>query len=203
MNATERHHLVRYARRHGLISDEEPQDILTIALETCGPHSLEVDQYEIPEISFAPWKNEKLSLPRNGALFLRNLFADQGPVEPMLDLERHNQSKRLKLEQPLLRTDHEFDVQDFLNLREEVPLLANTPLEPIQLNEENDEGLSWSMKNQDLPKQLDAQLKNEKLEVSSNGLSMLASILKPGSMRVDLENAISEDLKHKRVSCLI
>ena len=85
----------------------------------------------------------------------------------------------MKLELPLLTSDHEIDMQRFVRVM--IPDLANEHLPLESLNEEADEGLSWPSRYTALPDIYSRKSTDEKLDVSPVVLSYMANTLDCGN----------------------
>lgn len=106
----------------------------------------------------------------------------------------------MKLELPLLTSDHDIDMQRFARVM--VPDLANEHLPLESLDEEADEGLSWPSTYAALPDLYSRQSSNEKLEVSPVLMSYMRNALDYGNgitKHVLFENV---ELQRKEVQLL-
>ena len=122
---------------------------------------------------------EKLHIGRDEALLLSSLNRrlDSSLSFEGIDLDPRRIQK-MKLELPLLRTDHESDMQDFA--RPIIPDLSNEHLPLEILDEEADEGLSWPSKYLSLADMYFENCKAEKLDISAEMLEYMRDILSLG-----------------------
>ena len=205
MDEEEQLTLLNYARFHGLASDHRavppllsssipspPQDSLLQLADPEGVPYLE----QLATLS----TQEKLFLDREAAALLSTCMWN---VEHELTREDlsvsagQKRAKGLKVELPILRTDHELDMRNFS--RQVVPDLScdNIPFEEV--NEQNDEGVSWPLASLDLARQFNEKLRSEKLEVSRDAILYLQSIIRDGDCTEDELSAIREDSGYHRV----
>lgn len=174
----------QYARLHGLSVDHlaEPLPISHIAaLREHIPEGL-TDDKSLPRIDLQVHVNtqETLALDKSAAELLHG--ANNGlttPEElediifPLLDTR---QTKKLRLETPLLRTDHESDFRSFARWENSHFKDGCLPWEP--LDNEMDVGLEWPKRLRDLPAKLLKELESEKIEMQKHTLTYLQAIIK-------------------------
>src|ERR1700738_3431076 len=107
---------VQYARIHGLSVDHLAEPLPASHIEALQEHIPEdlSDDTDLPHIELPLYANtqEALALDKRGAELLRD--ANNGLTTPELEdiifpLLDTRQTKKLRLESPLLRTDHEND----------------------------------------------------------------------------------------------
>ena len=146
----------------------KPED-LELQLED-GLHLVKIDEAvaKVPE--------EKLVLGIDEIQLLSSLTRspEHHPHFDGVDLDPHR-VRNMKLELPLLRSDHDLDMQDFP--RTLVPDLANEHLPLESLDEEADEGLSWPSRYSTLLDMYSFKSMAEKFEVSPDLLSLMRNAL--------------------------
>lgn len=151
---------------HGLTA---PDDTLAFLEDPPGA-------FRIEDLSASP-PLERLVVG-NGAAILLSSIKKPPKSEARFDEDVKIDSHRIrdiKLELPLLRTDHELDVRDFA--RQIVPDLENEFLPLEKVDEENDEGLTWPSKYHDLPDEFARRSQKEKLDTSKDALCYLQETL--------------------------
>ena len=174
--------ILDYARFYGLISDHlEPHPLRRIAAGDTS-HSLELDDDDDddgllpPNFPACGLPQERLTVDAGAAVMLSSVAA-LAKVPPGRDNEVINthRIKDLKLELPLLRSDHEVDMLNFGH--QVLPDLEHEFLPLEAVNEEADEGLTWPSTCYQLPRKFANKSMSEKLCVSSNALAYLQETL--------------------------
>ena len=179
MSQGEEPSVIDYARFYGLISDHlEPHPLQgTAARDTF--HSLELDDHDgllPPNLGEYGLPQERLTVDAGAAALLSSI-ASRAKVPPACDnkvIDTHR-IRKLKLELPLLRSDHEVDMLNFGPRI--VPDLEQEFLPLETVNEEADEGLTWPPSCYQLPGEFANKSTSEKLHVSSNALAYLQETL--------------------------
>ena len=173
--------LLDYARFYGLTRNHleqiplqdvvYPSDFLAKLEDPPGAFQIDALQSGIPL--------ETLSLDRDAAILLTSIKQSSASNEPLgfdeYNIPDSHRARNVKLELPLLRTDHESDMLDFRyrgmrDLAEE-----HLPLESV--DEENDEGLSWPIRFFRLPEEFNQKLESEKLDITKDTLLYLQRVL--------------------------
>lgn len=171
--------LSEYARFYGLTTDHLDRDPLAgLAVIHDLPEQLE-DDPELFKIDDAKDidLNEKLFFGKQEALVLGSIMAT---VPQDWDLHENSwlnphRVRQMKIEIPMLKTDHESDMQAFPCLM--MPDLANEHLPLESLDNEADEGLMWPSSCQKLPDQYMRAAETERLDVSIDELNYLQASL--------------------------
>ena len=165
--------ILRYARHHGLCYDHRGESVLCklneVDLVDRSPELPELPNFAPPD--YEPTTDTKLKLNREASKLL--LLTIKQPQKPMWKdlLSDHRKLQKLKVEQPLLMTDHQKDMKKFLPKR-------SLSIEDIEfalekLDEENDEGLCWPSSARELRTQWDYDRAHEKLQTSRATLLFL------------------------------
>jgi hypothetical protein len=195
----------QYGRLHGLSVDHlaEPLPISHIeALREHIPESL-TDDTNLSHIDLPVHVNtqETLNLDKRGAELLQG--ANNGLIAPeelediIFPLLDTRQTKKLRLETPLLRTDHESDFRNFA--RWEISHFKDGCLPWEPLDDEMDVGLEWPKRLKDLPVKLLRELESEKIEMQKDTLSYLQASIK-GTWTAEDERKVWESAtSYKRV----
>ncbi|KAL8796189.1 MAG: hypothetical protein Q9195_001522 [Heterodermia aff. obscurata] len=170
--------LVDYARFYGLAVNHLEVDPLVdlpalrdmqLELED-GPQLFKIDTTngKVPE--------ERLAIGRDEALLLGSLNAASERTSSFegIELDPHR-IRNMKLELPMLRTDHEANMQDFA--RPVVPDFAREHLPLETVDNEADEGLGWPSECASLPDIYYAECKAEKLDISLDILDHVCDVL--------------------------
>ena len=124
-------------------------------------------------------QNERLEIGRDAAIFLSSIIKPVA-APPSLDTssefnQNRHRVKSLKMEPPILKTDHELDLRAFSGgIISLDPTKLNLPLEKLQ--EENDEGMSWPKYYLDLPMQMWERVKAEKLDCTREVLLFIQGV---------------------------
>ena len=197
MSQGEEPSIIDYARFYGLISDHlEPHPLQGIAArDSFHPLELDDDDGLLPP-NFATYgtPQERLTVDAGAAAILSSIAALAEVPPAGDDVTDVHRIKNLKLELPLLRSDHEVDMLNFGTWI--VPDLENDflPLEPV--SEEADEGLTWPPFCYQLPEKFTNELALEKLHLSSNVLAYLQETL---NFHLDGHEGFECDLGYKKV----
>lgn len=191
-----------YARFHGLTRNHLELDPLQ-GLRTPDNHLQLLKDLPEPfhiDASNATVPAERMFFDADTASLLASIVPSSNEHIPrfdqVVDIDIHR-FRDLKLEPPLLRTDHEWDMQHFA--RQVQPDLKNEFLPLESIDEEADEGLTWPTKFHRLPEELWQKARSEKLEISSEDLLYLKQNLHDhvgDGSHVSFEEA---DLTYQRV----
>ena len=192
--------LTEYARFYGLAVNHLEVDPLVdlpalgdlhIELED-GPQLFKIDHTngKVPE--------EKLAIGKDEALLLGSLKAASEHTLSFegIVLDPHR-VRNMKLELPMLRTDHEANMQDFA--RPVLPDLAREHLPLEIVDDEADEGLSWPSECASLPDVHYAKCKAEKLVVSLDILDHMRDVWYHDRAAVENLSFELEELPRRKV----
>lgn len=195
--------LIDYARFYGLAVNHLEVDPLVdlpvlkdvhIELED-GPQIFKIDSTngKAPE--------ERLIIGRGEVLLLGSLNAasDHTLSFEGIELDPHR-FRNMKLELPMLRTDHEANMQDFA--RPLLPDLAHEHLPLENVDDEADEGLSWPSECASLPDVYYAECKAEKLDVSLDILHHVRNVLYYDRVAVEDLSFELEELPRRKVKAI-
>lgn len=191
--------LLEYARFHGLARDYRSDDCDLRSLLDCeidaSPDLLgNAPIFIIPEHFL---DNEKLLLDADARAFLASIVAMQ---EDFANVDhfgvRHR--KEVRLETPILRTEHALDVRSFGRNLPRPFKTAGLPFAHVV--EENGEGFSWPTSYQSLPCQLRKWSQSEKLEMPRPILTYLTSAISDEYPPRNYDEIIAQDLIYRRVS---
>ena len=200
--------VVQYARLHGLSVDHLAEPLPKSHIEALRQHIPEglTDDTHLPSIDLQVHVNvqETLTIDKRAAEFLHG--ANNGlttPEElediifPLLDTR---QTKKLRLETPLLRTDHESDFRSFARWENSHFKDGCLPWEP--LDDEMDVGLQWPKRLKDLPAKLLKELESEKIEMQKDTLFYLQATIKGNRTSEDDRKVWESATSYKRVGIL-
>ena len=195
--------LIDYARFYGLAVNHLEIDPL-VDLPTPRDIHIELeDEPQLLKINNANGKipEERLAISRDEALLLESLNAASKHTLSFegVVLDPHR-VRNMKLELPMLRTDHEADMQDFA--RPVLPDLAREHL-PLEIaDDEADEGLSWPSECVSLPDTYHAKCKAEKLDVSLDILDFVRDALNHDGAAVEDPSFELEEVPRRKVTAI-
>ncbi len=186
--------ILEYARFYGIALDHLKQNPLH---ECSAPDNISVQLEDPPDVfrindSSGGLPLERLSVGTEAAILLSSLqdLGQQRRFDEDIELDVHR-FQEIKQESPILRTDHELDLQSFAP--RVVPDLENEHLPLEQLDEEADEGLEWPSRYYELPDKLFSEAEAEKPYISREGLVYLQDVLR--SLSNDGKDVVFEDDK--------
>lgn len=197
--------VLQYARLKGLSRDHLAEQFPwrhIAALQARVPDQLTSDS-ELPQLDLQsltadlPTK-ERLFLTKEGAqLLVATTIAekDEDVLTPLLQSRR---AKRMKLELPLLRTDHEQDCRQFAKTEGFEPRLGGIRLPEETVDDDKGEGFTIPSQYWDLGDSFMDNVREEKLIVSKETLTYIKGIYRDEWTDVDQE-ALSLSLEYKRV----
>ena len=187
--------IVEYARFYGLCKDSTKGN----ALQDIKSHSAllqSISELEDPlcaksveELEEAGLK-ERINVDRDAVAWLQwiSLLQQLPPFDGFNQLKQDS-PLRLKLELPLLKTNHELDMRDFCSLPASALSQINFSLE--ELDDETGESLTWPSSVENLPAQYDAQLKAEKVTITREVLLHLQSSIKDCFTKEDEQSLVA------------
>lgn len=147
-----------------------------------------------PELACA----EKLSVDRETVVFLKEIMTTADTSFDITEpLSRADMARSLRVELPILRTDHEYDMLHFGHRY--TPQLDDIALVPEPVDEEKDEGLSWPKAYLQLPEQIWEKATTEKLEISKEAIMFLQETLKIATEPESEEEKLLRDINYERV----
>jgi hypothetical protein len=196
---------LHYARLHGLAADHlaEPFPMTYIeALQLDVPGTITENDgllnIELP-IYIPP---EELAVPEGESNTFTQVLNGETPPLGNVDtsiVESLNirQSKELRVEVPLLRSDHEQDFKAFARWEDTQFVDGCLPLEP--LDDELDEGLGWPSKHHGTSARLIKETQEEKLELSRDAVLALQTYLKDSWTDEDEKKAWAKDMSRYEV----
>lgn len=170
--------VLRYARRQGLCYDHRQEDILQLLavehLIDTSPDLRELPDFVPPQ--FDPPSDGKLRVSQKAS----RLVVETTTQPPKPDwrnlLSDHRRIRKLKIEPPLLITDHSKDMRKFLPKRSVGIEDIDFPLEVVDT--EKGEGLSWPSHMSTLRSQWDHEITHHKLQTSRETLKFLSRTLR-------------------------
>ena len=200
--------VLQYARWRGLCKDyltEQPplrdiepptEEAIEADLDLDGLAHLSLTNYEDYNSKLT---KERLAVSKEAALLLRAVHELQQQPDPLQDpsLQLHRRSKLLKVEVPILRTDHELDVQAFGNIS--IPDFSKQKIPLENVDNEKDEGLEFPSSYDQYPVKVNRDLESEKISIPREGLLFLSNAIRDTWTREDSERVISESGQYQRV----
>lgn len=187
-----------YARFHGVARDHQGLDPLSSIPHTPTNLAASLDDPDDPylvtmrsaQLTAEQKQRERLDITKSGAMFLSSILQtptllEKAGSEICWDdlLPDHRRIKRLKVEGPLLKGDHELDMRAFRNQPNLNQVAIEIPIE--QLDDEKDEGLGFPTYCKELPGQMQDMITREKLDCSREVLHFMQEIRKSLSSSTD------------------
>ncbi|MCJ1390709.1 hypothetical protein MMC18_009450 [Xylographa bjoerkii] len=176
--------ILEYARFYGLTIDHRESHPLS-TLSQALPDLLSIDETGLLEITkdLGTTAPERLEFGKDAAIFLASTINAKSYSPSAGDdlLPKTHRIRDLKLEPPLLRSDHELDMRQFGGRI--APDLSSEHLPFEKVNDERDEGLGWPSSYKKLHEKVSARSLVEKLTISKEVLLCLRDIIqqrKPG-----------------------
>lgn len=170
--------ILEYSRFYGLTTDHRSANALStlVGKHIVDPATDETALFQITA-NVAPPAPERLSAGKEAVAFLSSIRADQLDSSEFADelIPKTHRRRKLKIEEPLLRSDHTLDMQQFGGWI--IPDLANERLPLEKVNDEEDEGLVWPSKYDELRSSAANKSESEKLVVSKDILLYLNGVL--------------------------
>jgi hypothetical protein len=192
-----------YARFHGLCRNYLTEQPSFHDVEAPSDETLEADLDGLMHLSLTDLDSklikERLTVNKEAALLLKAVHSLQQQDDVVEStIPSPTRSSLLKQEVPLLRCDHELDLQAFGNTN--IPSFSNLriPMETIDI--EKDEGLEWPSNYQAYPAICDRELKREKISISKDVLLFLQDAVRDTWTQQDSEEAIARGLRYQRAS---
>ncbi len=189
--------LIEYARFHGLADNHHNQEVgrylpssLLPPIEDASLSDFKVPCFELP-------LETKFSLDSKAASVLASCMTTQRARTSSDMLSDHHRVKNLKLEQPLLRTDHDNDMNK-IGFRKLPKSTLN--LQCIESAKHKDEELASSPVLTGFAAEWDKKIGEEKLQTTREVLKALQDTLRPVYTPEMHEAIIAEDLTSTKVS---
>jgi hypothetical protein len=188
--------ILEYARFYGLAEDYLSADPLEGPLRDAAGIDINESLNDLTGLEAIDTQpkfviHDKLSMDKRVAAFLHEMI--DGPCITNCSDEifesRRSYAKSLVLETPLLRTDSRLDFLKFARRRS--CDLSKINLLPEELDEENDEGLTWPKHYYNLPTEFQRQVEVEKLKMPTNALFFLQSTLGNVSRSTSAEQLVA------------
>ncbi|KAI9709526.1 MAG: hypothetical protein M1820_003286 [Bogoriella megaspora] len=201
---------LEYARFYGLSRDLSKENALKEAClhiqpvhKTQSLCDLANDSMLIDEEAFIHPK-EKITLDRDAVAYLQWISL---LPQKALSTEQYLQGRRqyysqLRLELPLLKTDHELDIRA-LQPAHPLDVVYEENLPPEELNNESDESLHWSVIHYELPALYGSQIKGEKISVARESLLYLQSSIIDAFTDQDEQSIIGVEINDNRRRTLL
>jgi hypothetical protein len=190
--------LIEYARFHGLADNHLNQDILRCLPSDLLPCSDDagLPEFEVPCVGRLP-SEPKFQLDSKAASLLA--LSIKAPPAPSWsnNLSDHHHVKKLKLEQPALKTDHGNDMRK-IHFRKP-PKVEALCLVPFDIGEKGSEYLAWPPWLADLAVQWDRRVAEEKLQTTGEVLKALQDTLRPIYTPDMHEAIVTEELAFTKV----
>ena len=167
--------VLQYARYYGVAADPK----LELGDKINCPYWASADASrgedgDIHSLTGIPPIVEKLAISREAARLLHEVAQTECQPLGLHELNDECRVSRHKLEQPLLRTDHEQDILTSRSYRQPSELQP-IRAQPLDIDIERDEGLDWPQTYFSLQKHFEESTRHEKLQVSKDSVLFLKS----------------------------
>jgi hypothetical protein len=197
---------IQYARLNGLSCDylAEPMPLSHIDKLRKDTHDGLTDDSHLRQFNFEPELDteERLSISKDAALLLASVAKEESvdwADSLVLSTLGSRDVKRMRVEEPFLKSDHKRDCKEFAKREGFEIKLKDVKLPSEIVNEENDEGLGWPSKFWSLGAEVMENLKQEKITVQRDTLVYLQNTLKATWTEEDGIGLWNRELKYKRV----
>ena len=173
--------LLEYARFHGLTIDHRsinPLEYCSLETGLAEPELIEAEDSDLFEITAGQTEppHEKLTIGKDALALLSSVSKPQSlELDDQFLPPKTHRIQDLKMELPLLRTDHELDMLEYPHRL--VPDLAHEHLPFEKVEDEQDESLEWPSSYHKLPQEMDARCASEKLVISKDTIIFLQEAL--------------------------
>ena len=190
--------LIEYARFHGLADNHLNQDIGRYLPSNLLPpvEDASLPDFKVPCIEELP-PETKFRLDSKAASLLASCIKPQRTLSSSDTLFDHHRVKNLKIEEPVLRTDHDNDMR---KIRFRKPPKASLNLRSIELAEHEDGQLACSPTLIGLAAEWDKKITEEKLQTTREVLKALQDTLRPVYTPEMHDAIIAEGLASTEVS---
>ncbi|KAK4942694.1 hypothetical protein LTR10_017643 [Elasticomyces elasticus] len=196
--------VVEYARFHSLAIDHTAEDVLSYLTQLTTDFDPQKNVPSLPDPDFSAFKHDlqepKIQLSQEASVLLAESIKDARPVIKWDNLlPKRHRIRDLKLEEPLLTTDHDTDVRIFkrsaLRARDIDVLLAQfasdqCPTEDAFRDEWEDIVSGRSLKT------VEEQLRKEKVHTTREALLRLSEAFRDESSGKEREEAMANDLSY-------
>ena len=172
--------ILEYARFHGLTRDYRSVHPLEIFRDDIAAAEVEEipGPFEIDQVKQAPML-ERLTMTKDGATLLASVLKTRSRESVNLDefLPDYQRAERMKVELPLLSSDHAMDMDRFKCRI--VPDLKNLDIPLEEVDDEPVEGMGWTSSYKAARLQAIKKSENEKLVFPKEVFVFLSNALKP------------------------
>jgi len=186
--------LLEYARFHTLAENHLNQDLFKCLPSDLLPfrEDARLPKLEMPIGNLPPETKFRLD---SKAVSLLATCIKLPPALPWSDtLSDHRRVKKLKIEQPALKTDHDDDMR---KIRSRKPPRASVTLVPYELDEDEDQARSPQLTG--LATEWDNKIAGEKLQTTREVLKVLQNTLRPVYTTEMHEAILAEGLTFSKV----
>ncbi|KAK7543311.1 hypothetical protein IWX49DRAFT_631663 [Phyllosticta citricarpa] len=193
--------VLEYARFHGIAKDYLAEGPLQPDKLPRAPPFLRQELVDPPYAAKVEWprdlqlQHERLEIDISGVRALNCACrAPLLPTEPEDSIEgKLHRVRGLKVDLPILHSDNEVDMKRFMRKKEKLLSSLNFPLEDV--DDENDEGLTWPVKFQERLEQIHKRIELEKLQMARADLVYLQACLRDDFSKEDQGSLMDQVLK--------
>ena len=199
--------VLEYARLHSLCQDHlaDPYPFsCPIDWKSETNESLDDSQLTQLHLSTNISTDERLNITKEGAQLIASIARDESALPdpftvPIFDTYR---LKKLRLELPLLKSDHDNDCREFLQRTGYKANLTDIKFPNEDVDEENDEGLTFPARFWKLGPEMMQSIAKEKVEVTRDGMEFLQTMLSPVATAEDEKEVWESCCVYRVVCCL-
>ncbi|KAF4635659.1 hypothetical protein G7Y89_g2425 [Cudoniella acicularis] len=206
-NAEEEETPLEYARLNGLARDHLLETTALMHIATLQDGIFDepwADDLHLPRLDFGlgPRIEERFPLTQDAARIIQMVAKGETQEEidaiifPMLSSK---DVSSMKLELPLLRTNHNSDVRNFARREGFETRLEDIKLPLEMVNNENNEGIEFPTAYYQLGHQIMEDLKKEKLVVSREAVSFLQDIIQDTFTEEDKDEVVRNEINYKKI----
>ena len=198
---------LEYARQNGLARNHLTEPPLSSIFETIleGIYDSVMDDMDLQQlhISVDYGLNERLTISKEGAQVIAWALRPEQPKSidaVVCSMLGSRDFKMIRLELPVLKTDHESDVKEFARRQAFEPQLKDVRLPLEELDEKKNETLEFSPAIWNLAADQMEDLRKEKITVSRETLQFIQSYIINDWTDADEKEVLKTTQKYTRVS---
>lgn len=196
--------LLDYARSHGLASTQALHEDVDATAFLPSMQEVETklaDPEDAVRVSdFDDFnQKEKLAIDGPARALVQSMFSMQdGESHFFVNEFDPRRTAKLRLGEPMLRTDNETDVKNFRKSGERANRLRIT-CKLVEVDDENDEGLQWPSECLELPNHYTKVTRAEKLEIPIEALEFLKNTSFVVDEISDHEALVKDEINYRKV----
>jgi hypothetical protein len=141
---------------------------------------------------------ERLGITMDAVVVLQKVMLADDDYQPLDKLPNAPPKRNMRMELPLVLTDHETDMRNFGRSLEPDYRRLKLPMEHADI--ENDEALEWSQKHIQLPNMRTKDIENEKLEFPRDFIRYLQDLILDTTSEHELDTFYDQVESYQKVS---